>query len=78
MKAVLEFDIDDPDDRQAHLRCTKSLNMACAIFEIAYNLPKNLERQLDANKDLDIITRLREEIIQIWDDHDILVDELVS
>ena len=38
MRAIFEFDLEDPDDRQAHLRCTKSLNMACALFELAYNL----------------------------------------
>jgi len=28
MKATLEFDLNDPDDRMAHFRCVKSLDMA--------------------------------------------------
>jgi len=37
MKATLEFDLDNPEDRMAHLRCVKSLEMACALFEIVNN-----------------------------------------
>jgi len=37
LKAILEFDLNDPDDRQAHLRCVKSLEMAAALFEIVNN-----------------------------------------
>jgi hypothetical protein len=31
MKANLEFDLNDPDDKQAHLRCVKALDMALAL-----------------------------------------------
>lgn len=37
MTATLTFNLDDPDDRMAHLRCVKSLEMAVALFEIANN-----------------------------------------
>lgn len=37
MKATLTFNLDDPDDRMAHLRCVKSLDMAIALFEIKNN-----------------------------------------
>ena len=37
MKATLTFNLDDPDDRMAHLRCVKSLEMAIALFEIKNN-----------------------------------------
>ena len=39
-KAILEFDLNDPDDRTEHLRCTQSLDMACVLFDIQYNLKK--------------------------------------
>jgi hypothetical protein len=42
MKANLIFNLDDPDDRMAHLRATLSLNMAIALWEIQ-QMPKNLE-----------------------------------
>jgi len=34
MKAILRFDLDDLDDRMAHLRCTKALDLAIAINDI--------------------------------------------
>ena len=42
MKATLEFNLDDPDDRQAHLRCVKSLDMAIALFDIINNADRNV------------------------------------
>jgi hypothetical protein len=43
MKATLEFNLDDPEDRMAHLRCVHSLDMAIALFDIVYNLRKPVE-----------------------------------
>jgi len=37
MKAILEFNMDDPDDAQAHRRCIDSTKMAIALFEIMNN-----------------------------------------
>ena len=34
MNAKLEFNLDDPDDRKAHLRCTHALDMACLLWDI--------------------------------------------
>ena len=30
-KAILEFDLNDPDDQMAHLRAVKSLDMALVL-----------------------------------------------
>jgi hypothetical protein len=37
MTAILEFDLDNPDDKMAHLRCVTSLEMALVIFECLHN-----------------------------------------
>lgn len=42
MKAKLEFDLDNPDDRIQHLRCISSLDMACVLFEIRHNVRKKM------------------------------------
>ena len=34
MKAKIEFDLDDPSDRLAHLRCTKATDAYIALHEI--------------------------------------------
>jgi len=43
MKAILEFDLDEIDDRRAHLRAVKSLDMALVIWELLRNSRKELE-----------------------------------
>ncbi len=35
MKAVLKFDLNDEDERMAHFRCVKALDMALAMWEFA-------------------------------------------
>jgi hypothetical protein len=40
MKAILEFDLDDHDDKMAHLRCVKSLDLALFIWDILYQKKK--------------------------------------
>jgi len=37
MKAIIEFNLDDADDRQAHLRCIKALDMSIAIWNVVHN-----------------------------------------
>jgi len=34
MNATIRFNLDDPDDRIAHMRCIKSMDMAIALFKI--------------------------------------------
>tara|TARA_R110002126_G_scaffold151079_3_gene297882 strand:+ start:1012 stop:1206 length:195 start_codon:yes stop_codon:yes gene_type:complete len=46
MKAKLTFDLDDRDDKMAHLRCVKSLDMACAIFEVVNNNKHLTDKQI--------------------------------
>ena len=42
MKAKLTFNLDEPDDRMAHQRCVKALDMAIVLFRIKYNMQKDL------------------------------------
>ena len=44
MKAKLIFNLDDPDDRMAHKRHVKSLDMALALWDIHYEVFKKAER----------------------------------
>jgi len=37
MKAILEFNLDDPEDSQNHLRCIHATNMASFIWELKHN-----------------------------------------
>lgn len=36
MKATLKFNLDDPDDRMAHMRCVMATNMALALWHLKH------------------------------------------
>lgn len=75
MKAILEFNLTDPDDNVAHLRCIKSTDMAIALWQIRM-LRKELEWMED-NKDL-TTENVMSKIFEILDDHNVNTDELTS
>ena len=79
-EAILKFDLNDVDDRMAHLRSVKSLDMAMALWEITHNTKKGLEWSLEG-KDLDKYDTLElvfEKIYEILNDNNINTDESVS
>ena len=80
MRATLEFDLNDPDDVQAHLRCLKSLDMAIIFFEIAYNLRKKMIRQADKYSDTfdEGVYATLDRINELLDDNDININSLID
>ena len=83
MKATLSYNLNDPDDRMAHMRAVKSLDMASALFEITQNLRKKVERRFEdidnTNNDVfDGIDSVIEEIYNILEDNNIDIDELIN
>jgi len=81
MKAKLEFDLNDPDDRMAHLRAVKSLDMASALFEIT-RLKKQVERRFEEDTtecdSFDVIQDVFDRIYEVLGDNNIDVDELIN
>lgn len=78
-EGILKFDLDDFDDRIAHLRAVKSLDMALAIWSIVHNTKKNLEwsfesKEIDKYDALDLVY---EKIHEILDEHNINIDDLI-
>ena len=49
MKAIIEFNLDDHEDRMAHFRCVKALDMALAIWTFS----GRLRRLVDDEKGVD-------------------------
>ena len=79
MIAKLEFQLDDFDDRQAHLRCVQSEKMAIALFDIL-NLRKSWvnkihDQTMDKDEILDIVF---EDIHDILNGYSLNIDELIS
>jgi len=83
MKATLSYNLNDPDDRMAHLRAVKSLDMASALFEITRNLKKQIENRFEnidnTNNDVfDGIHEVFDEIYNILEDNNLDIDELIN
>lgn len=82
MKAKLEFNLNDAEDRIAHLRAVKSLDMALALWEIQHNLKKKCEHlidSMDSNADVyDGLYVAFDAIFELLDEHDIDTEKLVE
>ncbi len=79
-RARLEFDLNDHDDKMAHFRAVKSLDMAIALWEITHNTKKGLEWSLEG-KELDKYDTLElvfDKIYEILKEHNISTDELMD
>jgi len=83
MKATLSYNLNDPDDRMAHLRAVKSLDMASALFDITRNLRKKIQNRYEDidnthNDVFDGIDAVFDEIYNILEDNNIDIDELIN
>jgi hypothetical protein len=82
MKAVLEFDLDNPDDRMAHMRAVKSLDMAIVLFELQTNLKRRCESIADVQEaDSDIhdgVYLVFQQISDLMYENGIIIDDLIQ
>lgn len=70
MKAILEFNLDEPEDQMAHERTMKSNYMAIVLWEVEYNLKKEVEYSKesgDSRDELTIFYNLFNELLEEWD-----------
>ena len=72
MEAILKFNLDDADDRMAHLRAIQSTELAIALWHIMYNSKKKLQELYE--EDLDSIW---EEFHEILIENNINLDKLI-
>lgn len=73
MEAILKYNLDDFDDRKAHLRCIKSLDMACVIFEFLRNSRKKLR-----NEDKFTVDDVFDHFHTLLEENGINIDELID
>ena len=82
MKATLEFDLDNADDRMAHMRAVKSLDMAVVLFELQNNLKKKCEYIAEAQEaDSDIhdgVYLVFQQISELMYENGIIIDDLIQ
>lgn len=78
MKAILEFDLNDSDDQQAHLRCVKSLDLVLFILKIEGELRGKLKHGNLTDCQYETLDKFRDEFYQEMNQRGINMDELVS
>lgn len=84
MKAILEFNLEDQDDRLEHERCIKSTDMALVLWHFQNNTRKEIERKIESIEDrgmnvtpYDVIEFLYDELQQLLDEHNVRPDSLI-
>lgn len=81
MRAKLEFDLNEPEERMEHLRCLKALDMACVLFELQYNLKRSLESELEAStikNPYEVLDILFQRIMDLYDQQNINIEEIMN
>jgi hypothetical protein len=71
MRAMLEFNLDDYDDKLAHLRCTQALNLALALYKVQERLRHYAKYDTDNHLE-------QSEFFDILSSHGVDLDNLVS
>ena len=76
MRATLTFNLVDPDDCMAHMRCVKSLDMALAMWEFSVKLRSIVNTSEDGKWiDEDLVWKAWSETLE---DHNINLDKLIN
>lgn len=76
MKAILEFNLDNYQDKIDHLRCIKATNMFCALYDIR-NIKRQIEKNVDLTDDQDeLLDDIFKRIFYILEENDINLGEL--
>jgi len=78
-KAILEFDLNEPDDVTAHKQAVKALDMAIVLWD----MDQYLRNQLKYNDKItgevyDALDKAREQLRGFMNEHNVDLDELIS
>lgn len=77
MKAILRFDLDDAEDRAAHLRCVKALDMGLALSDIT-EIRRKYKHIEVSDERWEGMEEIFKHIQDILEDHDINIDSLIQ
>ena len=78
MKAILEFDLNEPDDREAHLRAILSLDMAIAIWDMQQEFRSRLKHGQLSEEEYKVTEDLRDRFYQILNEKGVDLEKLMS
>ncbi len=80
MKAILEFNLDEPEESLDHLRAVKSLNIMSVLWEFDMYLRSQLKYNEDNLSDgaYEALDKAREKLYEVMNDQHVSFDELYS
>jgi hypothetical protein len=80
MKATLEFNLDDFDDRMSHFRCVMGINMALALWNIEMKLIDRVISRIktDTISKEDLSEIIRTELNDMLSENEINLDQLIN
>ena len=76
MKAIIEFDLNEPDDIEAHKRFTMLNSVYLALWEFDQEMRSQIKYNTEDynGEQLDALDKLREKFYQIMNDNQIKID----
>ena len=80
-KAILEFDLNEPDDREAHKRAVKSLDLVLALWDMDQYLRGLIKYGDDielTDEQYKTLEETRTKLHQILSEYNISFDELLK
>jgi hypothetical protein len=78
-KAILEFDLSNPDDVNDYKRTNQALDMALALWDIDQYLRAETKYNEELTQDAyDALATAREKFYQILNEHNINMDEILK
>lgn len=78
MKAILEYDLSNPEQQAEHYRAIMSLKMAIALHEVANLLRSRVKYGYDSQEVYDALDSIREEFHDILRENDLILDNLLQ
>ena len=79
MKAKLEYDLDNPDDKIAHMRCVKATDMALMLWDIKQKIRSKLKYDEKLSEaEFHQWEIMQDEFYSIADDYGINLDLLLQ
>jgi hypothetical protein len=79
MKAKLEFDLDNPDDKMEHMRCIKATDMAIMLWDIKQKIRSKLKYGEDLSEsEFHQWELMQDEFYSIASEYGINLDELIQ
>ena len=82
-KGILEFDLENKDDRQFLNRSIKSTELCIVLFELMNNSKRNFERQLEVDqntseREFKLLNDVWSHMSALMEDNNINLDDLIS